>query len=55
MLALLHKGFYKKKRRQQYWFRSLLCTRLETGQLYTVRYEHMKDENEFFKSIFACH
>jgi hypothetical protein len=49
MLALLHKIIYKKKRRRHYWVHPLLCTALETGQIYTQFYEFRKEENEFFK------
>ena len=48
MLALLHKRIYKKKRRHRYWVHPLVCTRLETGQFYTLFYELRKDENEYF-------
>jgi hypothetical protein len=49
MLALLHKKFSKNKHHHQYWVHSVLCTRLETGQFYTLFYELRKDESEFFK------
>jgi len=49
MLALFHKKFSKKKHRHQYWVHPVLCTRLETGQFYTLFYELRKDESEFFK------
>jgi hypothetical protein len=49
MLTLLSKRIYKKERRHQYWVHPVLCTRLETGQFYTLFYEFTKDENEFFK------
>jgi hypothetical protein len=49
MLALLHKKIQKKKRGNQYWVHTLLCTRLETGQFYALFYELRKEENEMFK------
>jgi len=47
MLALLHMKFSKKKHHHQYWVHPVLCTRLETGQFYTLFYELRKDESEF--------
>jgi hypothetical protein len=49
MLALLHKKFFKKKHRHQYWVHPVLYTRLETGQFYTLFYELRKNESEFLK------
>jgi hypothetical protein len=49
MLALLRRRIYKKKRRHRYWVHPLVCTRLETGQFYTLFYELRKEENEFLK------
>lgn len=49
MLALLHKKISKKIHRHQYWVHPVLCTRLETGQFYTLFYKLRKDEIEFFK------